>query len=265
MAPQGATFSIRLLQPQDLDDVKRLHKYATQAGRPVFAQYGDDAAAVLEAAAAGVAGTFGLAVLAADPYEPGEEPELVAAATAQAEQQQQQGGSDLVLLTLVVRADVRQQGVGRMLLQALLEHARQAQASGQQPFTRVVTDIGLNNSPAWQFFTALGFTRGAAQGATAEAWLALQNGAGDAAAPAAPPSTATPPAAAAALPSSYGSSRRNACFSMGHRTRDQVLPRGMHAARHLAWPVLLWPGRQSSAAAAKTRPWAAGVHGRLLW
>lgn len=41
-----------------------------------------------------------------------------------------QGGSDLVLLTLVVRADVRQQGVGRMLLQALLEHARQAQASG---------------------------------------------------------------------------------------------------------------------------------------
>lgn len=34
--------------------------------------------------------TFGLAVLAADPDEPGEEPELVAALTAQAEQQQQQ-------------------------------------------------------------------------------------------------------------------------------------------------------------------------------
>jgi ribosomal protein S18 acetylase RimI-like enzyme len=35
-----------------------------------------------------------------------------------------------VLLTLVVRADVRQQGVGRMLLQALLEQAAQRSTAG---------------------------------------------------------------------------------------------------------------------------------------
>jgi N-acetylglutamate synthase-like GNAT family acetyltransferase len=36
----------------------------------------------------------------------------------------------LVLLTLVVRTDVRQQGVGRMLLHALLQQAAQRTAAG---------------------------------------------------------------------------------------------------------------------------------------
>jgi hypothetical protein len=70
----------------------------------------------------------------------------------------------------------------------------------RQPCARLVTDIALANKQAWQFFTAMGFTRGAASGQTAEAWLALEPGSNDA-----PAASALPPAAASAA--SAGSCR----------------------------------------------------------
>jgi len=49
----------RQLQEPDLEDVKRLHRFALYEGQPVFAQNGQDTAAVLQAA---VQATDGCAV-----------------------------------------------------------------------------------------------------------------------------------------------------------------------------------------------------------
>lgn len=61
--------------------------------------------------------------------------------------------SELVLLTLVVRADVRRQGIGKALLHQLIQHASTSKHS------RIVTDIGNSNETAWRFFHSMGFTR----------------------------------------------------------------------------------------------------------
>ncbi|KAF6250258.1 hypothetical protein COO60DRAFT_903154 [Scenedesmus sp. NREL 46B-D3] len=186
--------------------------------------------------------TFGLAVLAADPDEPGEEPELVAALTAQAEQQQQQqqqAGGDLVLLSLVVRADVRRQGVGEMLLRALLLHAVRLQACGQ-PCARLVADVALNNRRAWQFFEAMGFTRGDASGQTAEAWLSLPTEAGERHAPRA--STLPPAAATAALASRNPAGNRSNRSSAGCCAITVMPPVRRPGVQHVPRPAVLHKG-----------------------
>jgi hypothetical protein len=76
------------------------------------------------------------------------------------------------LLTLVVRADQRRQGVGRALLR---ECVQRCSAWQQQ---RIVADVALDNEAAWAFFRQSGFVQGAADGPTAEAVLLLQPGAG---------------------------------------------------------------------------------------
>ena len=87
------------------------------------------------------------------------------------------GVEEVVLLTLVVRADARRQGVGAALLAALLQHTHQQQQQQQQGQVvcvgRIVADVALANTQAWAFFTKAGFKQGAASGATAEAVLQL--------------------------------------------------------------------------------------------
>lgn len=135
-------------------------------------------------------------------------------------------------------------------------------APRRQPCSRLVTDIALSNKPAWQFFTALGFRRGAAHGTTAEAWLALE-AAGEGCAAEAPQAGAAPPAAAAALPSRCSSSMHGACYSTGCSSSGRVLlRRPQPAARHVRLPVSLSSGQHRSAATSMRL--SSVVGGRLL-
>jgi len=83
---------------------------------------------------------------------------------------------EVVLLTLVVRADARRQGMGAALLHALLQHTvqqQQQQQPAEQRVCRVVADVSLANAQAWSFFKKAGFQQGPTAGATAEAVLQL--------------------------------------------------------------------------------------------
>jgi GNAT superfamily N-acetyltransferase len=64
------------------------------------------------------------------------------------------------LLTLVVRADQRRLGVGRILVEALFEHEVRTMGRG----TVVVTDVATSNPTALNFFEACGFKRKSGEG-----------------------------------------------------------------------------------------------------
>eukprot|EP00775_Hariotina_reticulata_P008368 gene8368-8552_t len=168
----------RQLQESDLEDVMRLHRFASYEGQPVFAQYGQDAAAVLQAAVQATDGAFGVAALLPDPEEPSEI-ELVGAATGQlvmpgdAESYQGAAGGavELVLLTLVVRGDARGQGLGAALLAHLIRLGHQQQQQQRGHISRVIADVSVTNKPAWGLFQKFGFIRGTPTATTAEAIL----------------------------------------------------------------------------------------------
>jgi ribosomal protein S18 acetylase RimI-like enzyme len=137
------------MAPEDWPAVQRLHKYAKDSGRPVFA-YGPDMEAALKAATCGQQGAFGWVASL-----PGSS-EVLGALTAEQEQDQE-GGGVVVLLTVVVRADVRGGRLGEQLVGELL---RCAQSKGAR---RVVADVAVANGRAWGFFLRLGFTRAGQQ------------------------------------------------------------------------------------------------------
>lgn len=61
--------------------------------------------------------------------------------------------SDLVLLTIVVRADLRRQSIGDCLFDKVRQQA------GQLASQRIVADVGTTNSSAWAFFKRQGFQK----------------------------------------------------------------------------------------------------------
>ncbi|PNH06244.1 hypothetical protein TSOC_007420 [Tetrabaena socialis] len=168
MAPD---ISIRALQADDAPASKRLHKYAKLEGERIFP---DEAGLneMLDAACAGAVGTFGLVALASCAPEP----ELVGVLTAQWEEAEagaagQAGATgtagaagarrSCVLLTLVIRADVRGGGVGRALLSALRVRLQEGHPAGPPGGdglpVRLLTDVAVANEPAVAFFKRQGF------------------------------------------------------------------------------------------------------------
>lgn len=134
--------SSRRMTSEDLAAIIRLHKYAKCKGKPAF-EYSQEMEYALRATADAAYGAVGWVIVT-----PGEE--VVAALTAQLEP----GATDeLVLLTIVVRADARRKQYGHMLLQHLVEYAHQAGIS------RIVADVANDNVTAWKFFSRCGFQR----------------------------------------------------------------------------------------------------------
>lgn len=126
----------------------------------MFGSFDSDAVGVLRAAVSGESGALGVVALL--PYDAedaaGEEepPELVGAASGIPGDKP----GELLLLTLVVRADARRRGLGRALLAALVEaSAAHAAAKGESPPVCVVADVAAGNTTAWSFFEAAGFER----------------------------------------------------------------------------------------------------------
>jgi ribosomal protein S18 acetylase RimI-like enzyme len=136
--------AVRPMAADDWPAVQRLHKYAKEAGRVVFA-YGPAMEAALRAAASRQLGAFGWVAC-----RPGSG-EVVGALTAQQEEPGE--GGELVLLTVVVRADARGSRLGEQLVAALLQHA------AEQGAARVVADVAAANERAWRFFQGQGFSR----------------------------------------------------------------------------------------------------------
>jgi hypothetical protein len=135
-------------------------------------------------------------------------------------------------------------GVGVLPMHLRAGHSFVARpAACRQPCARLVTDIALSNRQAWQFFTAMGFTRGAASGQTAEAWLVLQPGSSDA-----PAARTLPPAAAAATmrssrSASFQGSRTSAGCSTAGTSLLQALPLPRRpAAQPVPRPAILQAG-----------------------
>lgn len=156
-------YTCRALIPEDANDVKRLHKFAKHNGLPIFSGAAASIASVGEMVSAVTAasdGAFGFASISSDG-------EVIGAITAQ--WHGEGDSATCVLLTLVVRADHRQHGVGRQLLQRL-EHSCIEASSGSQAAGKwsIITDVAAANDPALQFFLRSNFKRRALSGASVE-------------------------------------------------------------------------------------------------
>lgn len=133
----------RALQSKDLPSLKRLHKFAKFEGAAVF---GDDQTGVeemLHSACNGLDGVTGHAV---------DSDGIAGAITLQTEGDADTSDNQpLVILTVVVRADMRASGVASALLSAAVQQADQ---NGQ---TSLLTDVATGNRPAIAFFLRNGF------------------------------------------------------------------------------------------------------------
>ncbi len=157
-------------------------RFAKLTGKPVF---GEDLSGVQEMLQHAVTGRSGaLAIVACDAATDGRRSsdDVVGCITAQLEEiiaedasvsgrgaphSAPAGACSLVLLTLVVRADLRKQGVGSTLLAALRRRGRELKASG------IVTDVAAANEAANSFFTASGFKKGSSSRGGSDSMIEL--------------------------------------------------------------------------------------------
>lgn len=152
----------RALQKRDLPALKRLHRFAKFEGSPVFGEDQTGVAELLASACNSLDGVTGSCCEDSDG--------VFGAITLQEElfpDQAHQEDRPLIILTVVVRADMRASGVASSLLSTA---EQQASKNGN---TSLITDVSSHNRPAISFFLRHGFLERKNGGLTTELYKNL--------------------------------------------------------------------------------------------